>query len=82
MNVRAAADKPVRKCSCNWDHPATYRCPPKGYDWMCQRCGHYWRSHKPDIPPPRQCVRCRSAYWAMPRVRERRTGESAKRRAI
>jgi len=62
------------RCNCNWDHRADYQCPTPGYDWRCMRCGHEWRSHHPDVPPPRQCVRCRSSYWDRPRVRAIKKG--------
>lgn len=47
-------------------HFDTEYIPPdvgSGFDWRCQRCGHNWRSNKPNSPKPRGCANCRSAYW-------------------
>lgn len=41
--------------------------PDPGYDWRCQRCNWQWRSRTPNAPAPKQCARCRSAYWTVPK---------------
>lgn len=41
--------------------------PDPGYDWRCQCCNWQWRSRTPNAPAPKQCARCRSAYWTVPK---------------
>ena len=36
----------------------------KGY--RCERCGHEWIPRK----KPRQCPKCKSAYWDVPKEKE------------
>jgi len=36
---------------------------------LCLRCGHEWMSRD---GKPKSCARCKSMYWAKPRMRARR----------
>lgn len=50
--------------------------PDPGYDWLCLRCGHQWRSRKPPTPKtpkPICCSKCRSAYWDRPKHTKHRS---------
>ncbi len=70
INPPAIIPKPnnyIECSSCNRVHHMNYTHPQEGYDFKCQRCGHEWRTKAPNTYP-KQCSRCHSSYWDVPKL--------------
>ena len=54
---------------CGRTHHPEYIHPEPGYDFHCMRCGHDWRTRKPN-DYPKNCAKCHSSYYDRPPIRK------------